>query len=30
MAAADPNDWRQFRAEYLDGDEASYQKAVRP
>jgi len=29
-AAADPDDWRRFRAEYLDGDEASYQKAVRP
>ena len=28
-AAADPDDWRQFRAEYLDGDEAAYQKAVR-
>ena len=28
-AAADPDDWRRFRAEYLDGDEASYQKAVR-
>ena len=29
-AAADPDGWRRFRAEYLDGDEASYQKAVRP
>ena len=29
-AAADPDDWRRFRAEHLDGDEASYQKAVRP
>jgi acyl CoA:acetate/3-ketoacid CoA transferase alpha subunit len=28
-AAADPDGWRQFRAEYLDGDEASYQQAVR-
>jgi glutaconate CoA-transferase subunit A len=28
-AAADPADWRRFRAEYLDGDEAAYQKAVR-
>jgi glutaconate CoA-transferase subunit A len=28
-AAADPGDWRRFRAECLDGDEASYQKAVR-
>jgi glutaconate CoA-transferase subunit A len=28
-AAADPDDWRRFRAEYLDGDEAAYQKAVR-
>jgi glutaconate CoA-transferase, subunit A len=28
-AAADPDGWRQFRAEYLDGDEASYQEAVR-
>jgi glutaconate CoA-transferase, subunit A len=30
QAAADPDDWRRFRAEYLDGDEAAYQKAVRP
>jgi glutaconate CoA-transferase subunit A len=29
-AAADPDAWRAFRAEYLDGDEAAYQKAVRP
>jgi glutaconate CoA-transferase, subunit A len=29
-AAADPDAWQQFRAEYLDGDEAAYQKAVRP
>jgi acyl CoA:acetate/3-ketoacid CoA transferase alpha subunit len=28
-AAADPEDWRRFREKYLDGDEASYQKAVR-
>ncbi|HEX4290635.1 MAG TPA: CoA-transferase [Trebonia sp.] len=28
-AAADPADWRRFRAEHLDGDEAAYQKAVR-
>jgi glutaconate CoA-transferase, subunit A len=28
-AAADPDDWRRFRAEYLDRDEAAYQKAVR-
>ena len=28
-AAADPDGWRQFRAGYLDGDEASYQEAVR-
>jgi glutaconate CoA-transferase subunit A len=28
-AAADPEAWRAFRAEYLDGDEAAYQKAVR-
>ena len=27
-AAADPDDWRRFRAEYLDGDEATYQKAM--
>jgi glutaconate CoA-transferase, subunit A len=27
-AAADPEQWSRFRAEYLDGDEASYQKAV--
>jgi glutaconate CoA-transferase, subunit A len=29
QAAADPGDWRRFQAEYLDGDEAAYQKAVR-
>jgi glutaconate CoA-transferase subunit A len=29
-AAADPDEWRRFRTEYLDGDEAAYQKAVRP
>jgi len=28
-AAADPVDWGRFRAEYLAGDEAAYQKAVR-
>jgi glutaconate CoA-transferase subunit A len=28
-AAADPDDWAAFRAEYLDGGEAAYQKAVR-
>ena len=28
-AAADPGDWDRFRAEYLTGDEAAYQKAVR-
>ena len=28
-AAADPGAWDRFRAEYLDGDEAAYQKAVR-
>ena len=28
-AAADPGEWRRFRAEYLAGDEASYQRAVR-
>ena len=28
-AAADPADWQRFRAEYLAGDEASYQQAVR-
>jgi len=28
-AAADPDAWRGFRAEYLEGDEAAYQKAVR-
>jgi len=27
-AAADPADWQRFRAEYLAGDEASYQRAV--
>jgi len=29
-AAADPDAWQLFRAEYLDGDEAAYQKAVGP
>jgi len=29
-AAADPDAWRTFRAECLEGDEAAYQKAVRP
>jgi glutaconate CoA-transferase, subunit A len=28
-AAADPGAWSRFRAEYLAGDEAAYQKAVR-
>jgi glutaconate CoA-transferase, subunit A len=28
-AAADPQRWQRFRAEYLSGDEASYQQAVR-
>jgi len=28
-AAADPGEWRRFRAEYLAGGEASYQRAVR-
>jgi glutaconate CoA-transferase subunit A len=28
-AAAGPADWQRFRAEFLDGDEASYQAAVR-
>jgi glutaconate CoA-transferase subunit A len=28
-AAGDPEAWGQFRARYLDGDEAAYQKAVR-
>ena len=28
-AAGDPADWQRFRAEYLAGDEASYQQAVR-
>jgi len=28
-AAADPPGWQRFRAEYLAGDEASYQRAVR-
>ncbi|HUZ36135.1 MAG TPA: CoA-transferase [Streptosporangiaceae bacterium] len=27
-AAAGPDDWQRFRAEYLSGDEASYQQAV--
>ena len=27
-AAADPAAWEEFRAEYLDGDEAAYQRAV--
>jgi glutaconate CoA-transferase subunit A len=29
QAAADPADWQRFRTGYLDGDEASYQQAVR-
>jgi glutaconate CoA-transferase subunit A len=28
-AAADADGWQRFRAEYLDGDEAGYQQAVR-
>jgi glutaconate CoA-transferase subunit A len=28
-AAAGPEDWERFRTEYLTGDEASYQQAVR-
>jgi glutaconate CoA-transferase subunit A len=28
-AAADPDTWKRFRAEYLDGDEAAYQQAVK-
>ncbi len=28
-AAASPEDWQRFRAEFLDGDEAGYQAAVR-
>jgi glutaconate CoA-transferase subunit A len=28
-AAAGPEDWQRFRAEYLAGDEAAYQQAVR-
>ena len=28
QAAADPQQWQRVRAEYLSGDEASYQKAV--
>jgi glutaconate CoA-transferase subunit A len=28
-AAADPEAWRAFRAEYLEGDEAAYQQAAR-
>jgi glutaconate CoA-transferase, subunit A len=28
QAAADPDAWARFRAEYLDGDEAAYQQAV--
>jgi glutaconate CoA-transferase, subunit A len=28
-AAADPDAWAKFRAKYLDGDEASYQKSIR-
>jgi glutaconate CoA-transferase subunit A len=28
-AAADPGAWSRFRSEYLDGDEAAYQKAVK-
>jgi glutaconate CoA-transferase subunit A len=28
-AAADPEQWERFRAEYLSGDEAGYQQAIR-
>jgi glutaconate CoA-transferase, subunit A len=28
-AAADSGEWERFRAQYLDGDEAGYQKAIR-
>jgi acyl CoA:acetate/3-ketoacid CoA transferase alpha subunit len=28
-AAGDPSAWQRFRAEYLEGDEAAYQKAVK-
>ena len=28
-AAAGPDEWRRFTAEYLAGDEAAYQKAAR-
>jgi len=28
-AAADPAEWKRFRAEYLETDEAGYQRAVR-
>ncbi len=28
-AAADPEEWKRFRAEYLDVDEASYQQAIK-
>jgi glutaconate CoA-transferase subunit A len=28
-AAADPEEWQRFREDYLSGDEASYQQAVR-
>jgi len=28
-AAADPEEWQRFRAEYLSGDEPDYQAAVR-
>ena len=28
-AAADPEAWEKFREEYLDGDEAAYQEAIR-
>ena len=30
QAAADPDEWRRFSEQYLQGDEAAYQKAVRP
>ena len=28
-AAADPEEWRRFTKQYLDGDEAAYQEAIR-
>jgi len=28
-AAADPEEWRRFTKQYLNGDEAAYQEAIR-